>query len=454
MFETTKIVLINTKRSLFKKIEEAPFLYFFFLIMMLGSIFLFAFVTFFLTYSEFEVSINEIFLGLFSIFTIKAIVDFYNNYTKSLPLSYSLSTQTNQTKIAFEIFLAVLITQLTVWFSLSLFYIFSLSIFRINLWYPVEYLQFTLGIICTVLLGTTIAVYFFSSKKYRLMPTIILLTFFFYSQNYLYIVYISPLIVLHFIWAIRHSISSYLYVKRKERLKGKYETKIRNKISAIANKEIIILYRENLIFSFILTAVTTGLFTGYLFLNGTEILIPDSLKDTVADILPSSLLLLGVYVIVFYTAVFPSLALFLNEDKTLWIIRNLPVKNETFVFGKAKALILCFITTIPFIAYVSIFIGMDDILYLFWFLVFSYLAGVIIAFPLGVKYVGRKSDILLLYTVAIILLAVLGFGSIFGRFVGDNFELPIIFYFLIIMFEMFILYLSLKASSKILALKY
>jgi len=454
MFDTTKIVLLNTRRSLFSKIKEAPILYFFFILMMIGSIFLFAFITFFLTYSDFEISIHEIFIGIFSIFTIKSIVDFYNSYTKSETVAYSLSTQVSQIKTVFEIFLSVLMIQLILWFGLSVFYLLSLSFFGMSFWYPFEYMLFSIGIISSVFLGTTISIHFFSSKKYRLLPTIIVLAFFFYLQHYLFIVFISPLLILHLIWAIRHSLSSYLYVNRKERIKGKYETKIRDRILAIANKEITILYRDRLLFSFIFTAVSTGLFTGYLYINGNEILIPESLRDVVADVLPSSFIMLGVYVIVIYTAVFPSLTLFLNEEKTLWLLRNLPIKNDTLVFGKAATLGLCFVTAIPFIAYVSPFIGLDNILYLTWFLIFSYLAGIIIAFPLGVRYVGKKSDVLLLYTVAMVLLFVIGAGSLFGKFIGNNFELPIFLYFLIIFIELIILYGSLKLSSRSYALKY
>jgi hypothetical protein len=422
--------------------------------MMLGSIFLFAFVSFFLTFSEFEISIHELFLGIFSIFTIKSIVDFYNNFVKSESISYPLSTDVSQIKTVFEIFLSVLIIELIIWFSLSILYMLSISIFGINFWYPVEYLLFSIGIIASVFLGVTISIHFFSSKRYRLLPTGIILLIFYYTQNYLFIIFISPLIVIHFIWAIRHSLSSYLYVDRKERIKGRYETKLRRKISAIANKEISILYRDRLLFSFIFTAVTTGIVTGYLYINGTELFIPEALREAVAGVLPSSFVLLGVYIMVIYTAVFPSLVLFLNEEKTIWILRNMPIKNDTLVIGKATTLLICFITTLPFIAYISYFIGLDNILYLFWFLIFSYIAGVIIAFPLGVKYVGKKSDVLLLYAVAMILLFVVASGSIFGKFIGKNFELPIFLYFLIILIEIFVLYISLKLSSRIYSLNH
>jgi hypothetical protein len=385
---------------------------------------------------------------------IKSIIDFYNYFVKSKPLVYPLSTQIDQNRTVFEIFVSVLIIELVIWFVLSSFYIFSVSFFGLNFWYPLEYLLFTIGIIISVILGATVSIHFFSAKKIRLIPTIILLAFFYYSENLLFIIFVSPLIVFHFIWAIKHSISSFLYVYRRERVRGMFETRIMGKISAISNKEITILYRDKLIFSFILTAVLTGIGTGYLFLNGNDLLIPETLRENVADVVPSAFILMGIYVIVVYTAVFPSLALFLNEEKTLWILRNLPIENDTLVFGKTWTLVYCFVTTIPFISYVALFIGLDNIAYLTWFLVFSYIAAVIIAVPLGAKYVGKKSDVLLLYSVAMILLVVIGFGSIFGKFVGNNFEFPLIIYLDIIIIEMIILYFSLKLSSKIYGLKY
>jgi hypothetical protein len=163
---------------------------------------------------------------------------------------------------------------------------------------------------------------------------------------------------------------------------------------------------------------------------------------------------LGVYVVVVYTAVFPALNLFLNEEKTMWIIRHVPVKNDVLIYGKTSALALCFLTSIPFIPYISIFIGFDQIVFLIWLLVFSYIAGVIISVPLGVKYVGKKSDIMLLYSVAMMLFAILGTAAIVGSAIRDNFAFPIVIYILSILAEIFVLYISLKISSKILALNY
>jgi len=163
---------------------------------------------------------------------------------------------------------------------------------------------------------------------------------------------------------------------------------------------------------------------------------------------------LGIYIVVIYTAVFPALNLFLNEEKTMWILRNLPISNGTILKGKALSLTLCFITTLPFLAYISLFIGLKNIIFLIWLLVFSYIAGVIISLPLGAKYVGKKSDILLLYSVAMILFAVLGVAGNLGLSLKTRGEFAIFLFGLVLIVEVFVLFLSLKLSARILSLKY
>jgi len=456
MFETTKIVLTENTRSLIKKLKDAPFLYVMFLGMILFSIVIFSFAAYFLMNIEtnLDISLEDVFFTVFFIFFLKTVADFYNNFTKSQLVTYSLSTQVSQKRTAFEIFLAVLFTDLIIWFSFSLMFLFTLSVFRININYPFEYLLFTLGVITASCIGCAVSVNFFSPKKYRLLPMLILLGFYFYFSHPIYVVFTLPLAIIHCGWSIKNSMESYLFSKRKERTKERSLVKIRSIIKAQFHRETTVLWRDKLLFSFVFTSITTGLFSGYLFLYGDEILIPESLRQTIGGFLPSMFLFLGVYVVVMYTAVFPALNLFLNEEKTMWIIRCLPIKNDTVVYGKVSALALCFLTTIPFIPYISIFTGFDKLGFLLWFLVFSYIAGIIVSVPLGVKYVGKKSDILLLYSVSMILFLVLGLMVSFINIIERFFDYPIIFYLLILFFEIFILYFSLKFSSQILALKY
>jgi len=456
MLETTKIILTENTRSLIKKMKDAPILYILFTGMMFFSIYIFAFATFFLlrTETEFNITLEDTFFTIFFMFLLKSVADFYNNYVKSTQLSYALSTQTNQKKTIFEIFLSILLTQLIIWFSFSLFFLLALLTFRVDIGYPIEYMIFTLGVITAVCLGSSISINFFSPKRYRLLPNLILIGFYLQFRHPLYVVFTLPLAIIHVFWSIKNSKESHLFSKRKERLKERTQVKMRSLIKAIFYKETTVLWRDKLLFSFIFTSVTTGFFTGYFYLYGNDLLLPESLTEYLGDFLPSMFLFLGVFVVILYTAVFPALNLFLNEEKTMWIIRHLPVKNDTIIYGKTSALALCFLTSIPFVPYLSIFVGLEQFFYLFWFLIFSFIASIIISIPLGVKYVGKKSDIMLLYSVSMILLIVLGSMAIFATFIIEYIEYSYAIFILILLLELLILYISLKISSQILALKY
>jgi len=456
MFETSKIIIKENSRNLITKIKESPVLYFIFSGMTLFSIIIFSFASYYFIYidTNFNLSLEDLFFTIFFVFMLKTTADVHTNYIKSAPLSYTLSTQKNQKKTVFEIFIAVLITQLIIWFSFSALYLITLSMFRINVYYPIEYFQFTLGVIAAVFIGFSICINFFSTYRIRLIPSLILFALYFQGRHPLYVLLTIPLAVIHAAWSVNNSISSYLFAKRKERTKDRVSVKMRGVIKAIFYRETTVLWRDKLLLSFIITSISTGLFSGYLYLYGDEILIPEYLRETMAGFLPSMFLYLSIFIVVMYTAVFPSLNLFLNEEKTMWLVRHIPIKNDVIIFGKTSALSLCFLTAIPVIPYISIFIGLDNLFFLVWFLCFSYIAGVIISVPLGVKYVGKKSDIILLYSVAMILFIILGGISLIRFFIDSFFEYPVFVYILILLLEILILYISLKLSSQMLSLEY
>ncbi len=456
MFETTKVIITENSRSLINKMREAPILYFIFSGTIIFSIFIFAYATFFFINIDINlnISLEDVFFTVFFMFLLKAVADFYNNFIKSSSLSYSLSTQVNQTKTIAEIFIAVFLIELIIWFSFSCLFLVALITFGVNVGYPLEYLYFTFGVIVAVCLGCTISINFFSPKRYRLLPTLILLGFYFQVGEPIYVIFTLPLAIIHVVWSIKNSMESHLFSKRKERVKDKSQIKIRNTIKAFFYRETTVLWRDKLLFSFVFTSVSTGLFSGYLFVYGDEILIPEAIRNQIGGLLPSMFLFLGIYVVIMYTGVFPALNLFLNEEKTMWILRHMPVKNDNIIFGKVSSLSLCFLTAIPFIPYITIFIGFDQIVFLVFFLIFSYIAGIIISLPLGVKYVGKKSDIMLLYSVSMILFVILGSVSVVANMIERVFAYPIILYIIILLSELLLLYVSIKISSQILSLKY
>jgi hypothetical protein len=260
-----------------------------------------------------------------------------------------------------------------------------------------------------------------------------------------------PLVLIYLSFTFSQAIESYRFVNRKERLKEKSEVKTRRVLQALFYREITILWRDKLFFSFVFTSIGTALFTGYLMLYGTDILIPETLRTFAKEFLPSMFVFFGVYVVTVYTSVFPSLNLFLNEEKTMWILRNLPVPYKTIVQGKVLALCLCFLTALPFIFFMSLFVGIKELLFLLWFLVVAFLAGSIISLPLGARYVGKKSDILLLYSVALLVFVFLGAIATIHNVISLYYQETIyIFYICIVGIEAILFVCSLQLSSRLL----
>lgn len=456
MLETSKILFIETRREIIKKFKESPILYLFFTGMMFFSITTFAVTTFLITQidTNIDVELNDVYFIIFFVFFVKSTVDFYNKFIKSHEITYALSTHEKQIKTSFQVFLYILFTNLLIWLVFSSLYLIIVNQLGINTYYPFEYLIFTNGIITATCIGGSVCINYFSPKIYRIIPTAILIGFYLYSRNMYFISLTLPLAFIHITWSVKNSISSYLYIRRKKRKRNKNLSKKKGVIKAIFHKETTILWRDNLFFSYIFTSAIVGFASGYFYLYGDEILIPETVRNIYGGFLPAMFVFLGVYIVIIYTAVFPSLNLFLNEEKTMWIVKHIPIKNDLMIYGKTSALTLCFIATLPFIPYISIFLGFTDFFYLIWFIIFSFIAGVIVSVPLGVKYVGEKSDILLLYSIAMILLIFLGAITYIARFVQIYISHYHWIFMMMLLFEIVFLYFSLKLSANILSSRY
>jgi len=454
MLETYNIILINSFRNFKKNIISSPTLYLLFSSMMVFSIFLIGYLTLFLIKNDVPVSLNDVFFIILFLFIIKGSNDFYNYFTKSQPLTYSLSTQISHFRTVFEIFLIVFWIQLGLWVFFSTLYNISLIIAGISLSYPLIYLNFTLGIMLASVLGTVIVLHYFSKKKYRLIPVGLIL-YILSQYNDIYSVLILLIIsFIYLIWSLRYCLDSYQYVTRKDRKKEKTQVWISGIKKAVFYKEITTLWRERVLSSIIFSAVFLGFGAGYMSRFGVENLLPESLQILASKISPESYAFFGIYVLTIHGAVFTSLSLFLNEEQTIWLIRHLPVKMKTIVYGKALAILMPFFCTIPFIAYFLAFNPGKSLFFLIWFLIFSYLAGIIICFPLGAKYVGKKSDILLLYSVSLLIFIVLGvffaINSILEIFGFSKY----ILYVLFILVEIVLLFISFKISGYFLEIRY
>jgi len=249
MLETYNVILANASRYLRKNIESSPFLYFLFTIIIVFSIVMFGMLTLFFIENEVFVDLNDVFFIILFLFILKSSYDFHNNYTNSPSVYYALSTPISHTKTVFEIFLMVFFVQLGLWVLLSSLYNIVLIAVGLNLDYPALYLQFTFGIMLAAVLGTTITLHFFSKKKYRLIPIVIIFTILYIWHDLFSILLILIVSSVYLFWSLHHALDSYQYVSRKERKREKLQIWIQNVKRAIFYKEIIvplIVYQQTL----------------------------------------------------------------------------------------------------------------------------------------------------------------------------------------------------------------
>src|SRR4030042_1933628 len=191
MLETYKYLFLDVARNFFRNAKTSPLLYIFFGFMMFFSIVGMAFITLFLLRQKAEVNIYEVFLLILFIITMKSGVDFHKHYIKSNTISYPLSTPVSHQRTISEIFLVVFWLQLGLWAFFSILFSIFIASSGVRLSYPIEYVQFTMGVMLGTILGSLIALHFFSSKRLRLIPIPI-----FFFLLWLYHEPVSTLIIL------------------------------------------------------------------------------------------------------------------------------------------------------------------------------------------------------------------------------------------------------------------
>jgi hypothetical protein len=308
-------------------------------------------------------------------------------------------------------------------------------------------------VILSIILGSIIPIHVFNKKKYRIIPVVILLTFLWFNNDLFSIIIITILSLFYLIISLNFSLDSFQYVNRKKRKKESSNNWMKGIKKTIFLKESINLWRDKLLFSILFTSVFLGFSSGYFAVFGDSSFIPESLRIFISLFSKEIYGFFGIYIIIIYASVFISLNLFLNEENTIWLIRNLPVSEKTIIYGKVFSLLLPFFCSVPFIAYFLAFTQGESIFFLIWFFIFSYLAGVIISFPLGAKYIGKKSDIMLLYSVSIIILFILGISYYYTYYLYlFSFNYTFL-YLIILLIEVLLLYISLEFSANILSYK-
>jgi hypothetical protein len=403
--------------------------------MILFSIAMISMLTMFFIENDISINLSDVFFVIFFMFFIKSSVDFYRYYINSKSYVYILSLPVSNFKSLLEIFFLIFWIQLGLWIFFSSIYHFFIYNLGISLSYPGLYLQFLFGVILSIILGVIIPIHIFNKKKYGIIPVGILLIGLWLWHDLLSIIIITIISSLYLIVSLNYAFNSFQYVHRKKRKQVSSNNWELGFKKAIFFKETIILWRDKLLFSILFTAVFIGFFSGYFAVFGDSDFLPESLKMIVSLFSKEIYAFFGIYIMTIYASVFISLNLFLNEENTIWIIRNMPVSEKTIIYGKGLSLLLPFLCSIPFIAFFTAFTQDDSLLFLIWFFIFSYLTGLIISFPLGAKYLGKKSDIMLLYSVSMVILFILGitfsFTNVFYLYLLNDF----IFYPLILLVE-------------------
>ena len=455
MLETYTNVLTQLFRNLKKNILISPVLYVLFSLMILFSSLFIGFLTVILLRTNVTLDINNVFYIVFFLFLLKSSHDFYFSFTKSEPVTYAFSTSHAQWKTVFELFLVVFWVQLGLWVLFSTIYMIPLVSAGVPLIYPLIYLKFTGGIILATIIGSTLVLHYFSSKKHRLIPLALLTYALFVFSDPLSLLLIIVFSFAYFIYSLQFCLDSYQFISRKKRIPEKSQVWLSTIKQAVFHKEITVLWRDRILFSILFSSVLIGVFSGYLARFGAEEFLPAGLEEIAAMISPEAYAFFGVYVLTIHSAVFVSLSFFLNEADTLWLLRHLPVPMKDIVKGKALALLIPFLCCIPFIAYYAAFTNLSSIFLLLWFLSFSYLASIIVCFPLGARYAGRKSDILLLYSLSLFIFMVLGVAFSVNYTLGILGASRLFFYLFSILVELILFYfVSIRLTAFLLTVKY
>jgi hypothetical protein len=455
MLETYHVVLAQSRRNLIRNIKKSPFLYFLFSIITVFSGMFLAFISLIIIRNEIAIDLDNVFFIIFFLFIMKGSHDFYHYFTRSDSLTYILSTKQSQMKTVFEVFLVVFWVQLGLWVLISTIYSTALVIAGVNPSYPVVYVQFTLGVMLSSVLGSILTIHYFSTKKYRLIPLGMLFGVFYLFHDVVSLAVLLPLSFAYLLWSLRNCLDSYQYVSRKKRKKEKAQLWLSSITKAVFYKELVILWRDKLLFSVLSSSVFMGITTGYIARYGAGDLLPESLNVLVSRFSPEAYAFFGIYVLTIQGAVFISLSFFLNEEHTLWLLRHVPVKMNDFVIGKAFALGMPLFCSIPFVAYYASFMGTRSVLFLLWFLLFSYLLALIVCFPFAARYVGRKSDILLLYFLSMIVFLVLSITFSFQQILTVIGVSPIVLYLSLLLIEVVVfLLISLRLTTRQLMVRY
>jgi len=433
----------------------SPVLYLLFIVMIVFSTLFLGVISLVLIENDLFINLDTLLFLIIFLFIIKSSHDFYQHFTKSEYLTYALSSPISQKQTIFEVFLMNFWFQLGIWVIFSSLYTLSILLLGIPVGVSFLYLTFTLGIMLATVLGSLIVLHYFSGYKYRLIPVggIIFLLYFFPSL--VSILFLLGVSLIYLFISLSFALDSYQFVKRKTWKREQTQLWLTHPIHAVFYKEVIILWREKILFSILFSAVVLGVGIGYIARFGIAQFLPESLARFAEGIPPEMYAFFGIYILTIHAAVFVSLSFFLNEEKTLWLLRHMPSPMVKIVSGKALSISMPFLCSLPFIAYFFAFIPNESFLFILWFLLFSFFASIILCFPLGARYAGRKSDILLLYSVSLMIFIVLSIMYSLSSIISSMGLFGVVIFVLLLFFELiFFVFVSLKQTANYLSIHY
>ena len=420
MLETFNLIITDSWRSFRKNLTQAPLLYVLFFSMAIFSVMMIAGISLVFLRLDILISIRELFFVIFGIFLLKAAYDFYRLFITNHALVYALSTQKKQSTILSETVFVIIWSNLGFWAVLSGFY--TVVIFFLNLSFngTAAYLLLTNAVILSSITGSLLSYLLFSKYRWFLPLTSSPLLFLWIDFNWMVLLFLFMVYIFLFWIFLRFALDSYLFQQQKNKVHIDETIRFPGSFWSVCVKEWIFLWRERLLISIIFSASFLGISTGYLAVFGQSSFLPEELRFFTNRLSLETYAFVGIYVLVVYAAVFITLNLFLNEENKVWLIKSVPLSAESFVLGKMLAMILPGIGSIPFLAFFLAFTESESALTVIWMFIFSFISGLIITAPLGSKYIGKKSDILLLYSVSLIMLFISGIGFSLIEFASSS----------------------------------
>ncbi|MBS3777812.1 MAG: hypothetical protein KGY50_00800 [Candidatus Thermoplasmatota archaeon] len=410
MLETFNLLITDSWRLFRKNFSQSPVLYLSFFAMAIFSVLMIAGISLVFVHLQISIDVGDLFFVIFGIFLLKAAYDFYHLFITKQSVVYLLSTQKKHSTIISEIAFTILWSNLGYWALLSGFYTLIIANFNLSFDGTEAYLFLTAAVAIGSIIGITTALLLFSKRRLLLPFLYSPLILLWMNFNWIYLFCAIGIYVFVLLIGLSFGLDSFLFHQHKNRSHHKEHVSFPGSIWSICVKEILFLWRERLLISIIFSSSFLGVSSGYLAVFGESLFLPEEIRIFTTNLSLETYAFVGIYVLVVYASVFITLNLFLNEERTVWLLKLLPVSTEIFVYGKISALILSFVASIPFLAFFLAFTQGESAFIVIWLFLFSFLSGIFIGAPLGSKYVGGKSDVLLLYSVSLVMLLVCSLG--------------------------------------------